>query len=166
MTDRRTVFERTDVNVALVRALQDDIPLVPEPFAEIGRRVGLGEAEVLDRLTTWKKEGVVRRYGAAVRHYRLGYVANGMSVWSVPPERVEEVGKLFAARPEVSHCYERSPIPGFPYNVFAMIHGREKGDVERAVAAMAEISGIAEHDILWSTREFKRDSMFYFVEED
>ena len=160
------MFERTEADIALVRALQDDLPLVPEPFDAIGLRLGMSGAEVIERLQAWKTAGVVRRFGAAVRHYRLGYVANGMSVWNVSPERVEEIGRIFAARPEVSHCYERERIPDLPYNVFAMVHGRVREDVTGAVDAMAEASGIADHDILWSTREFKRDSMLYFVEGD
>jgi siroheme decarboxylase len=160
------MLERTAQNIALVRALQEDLPLVPEPFAAVGEAIGMTGEEVLGRLAEWKRAGIVRRFGAAVRHYKLGYVANGMSVWNVPEARIEDVGRIFAARREVSHCYERERIPGFPYNVFGMVHGRAPEDVTRAVAAMAEASGLTEYDILWSAREFKRDSMLYFLEED
>ena len=156
----------TDREIALIRELQNEIPLVPEPFAEIGARVGMSATEVLAKLDEWKASGVVRRYGAAVRHYKLGYSANAMTVWNVPPERVDEVGALFLQRDEISHCYERETIPGFDYNVFAMVHATRREDVDKAVAEMAVASGIEDHKVLWSTREFKRDSMYYFVEED
>lgn len=156
----------TDREIALIRELQNEIPLCPEPFAAIGAKVGLSAPDVLAKVKEWTAAGVIRRYGAAVRHYKMGYVSNAMSVWNVPAERVDEVGALFAARPEVSHCYERDRIPGFDYNVYAMIHGRERGEVDRVVQAMAEESGIEKHDVLWSVHEYKRDSMFYFVEDD
>lgn len=156
----------TDIEIDLIRALQENIPLVSKPFEVIGEKVGLSGDEVLAKLLTWNKSGTIRRYGAAVRHYKMGYVANGMSVWNVAPEDLERIAGYFVKRSEVSHCYERERIPGFSYNLFAMVHGRTKDEVNAVVAEMAENAAIDDYRVLWSVHEYKRDSMFYFLEED
>ncbi|RJQ46139.1 MAG: Lrp/AsnC family transcriptional regulator [Gaiellales bacterium] len=148
----------------LVRQLQEDIPLTPQPFADIAARVGMTEEEVVETVRRWVEDGTIRRFGAMVRHQRLGYKANAMSAWDVPEERVDEVGRALADAGEVSHCYQRPRAGGWQYNVFAMIHAATEGECERIAAALARQVGIDSYSLLFSSREFKKVSMRYFVE--
>lgn len=150
----------------LVRLLQDDIPLTPAPFADMGAAVGMSEAEVLEKVRQWLAEGTIRRFGAMVRHQRLGYKANAMSAWDVPDERTEEVGAMFSEAGEVSHCYQRPRAEGWDYNVFAMIHAATPGECQEVAAKLSERAGISKYDLLFSSREFKKISMRYFVEPE
>jgi DNA-binding Lrp family transcriptional regulator len=149
---------------ALVRELQDDIPLSSRPFAEIGEKVGMTEGEVVDKINEWQQDGTIRRFGAMVRHQRLGYNANAMSAWNVPDERAEEVGRELARATEVSHCYERPRAPGWEFNVFAMIHGANEEECQTVAGRLSELVGVADYSLLFSSREFKKVSMKYFIE--
>jgi DNA-binding Lrp family transcriptional regulator len=149
---------------ALVRVLQEDIPISPRPFAEIGAAVGMSEDEVLEKVRLWTGDGTIRRFGAMVRHQKLGYKANAMSAWDVPDERAEEVGRELAAAVEVSHCYQRPRADGWNYNLFAMIHGATREECERVAAKLADRVGIDGYALLFSSREFKKVSMKYFIE--
>ncbi len=148
----------------LVRQLQADIPLVPEPFDEIARAVGMPVEEVIDKVNQWIADGTIRRFGAMVRHQRLGYKANAMSAWDVPDERADEVGERLARADAVSHCYRRPRADGWRYNVFAMIHGASADECHRVAAELAAEVGVEEYALLFSSREFKKVSMSYFVE--
>jgi len=150
----------------LVRLLQEDIPLTPAPFSDLGEAVGMTEAEVLAKVQEWVADGTIRRFGAMVRHQKLGYKANAMSAWDVPDERAEEVGGVFAAADEVSHCYQRPRAEGWDYNVFAMIHGATAAECEEVAAELARRAGVEKYDLLFSSKEFKKISMKYFMEQD
>lgn len=153
-------------DVPYVRALQQDLPLVPRPFAEIGRRWGLSEEDLLAKARELEAAGIMRRFGAVLRHRRVGYTANGMACWVVPRSRIEEVGRLAARLPQVSHCYQRPAYPPhWPYTMFTMIHGQTKDDVETVVAQIANEAGIAGYEVLYSTQEFKKERIRYFEEE-
>jgi len=157
-------FARADV--PYVRVLQQDLPLVPRPFAEIGRRWGLSEATLLDKAHELEAVGIMRRFGAVLRHRRVGYMANGMACWVVPTSRIEEVGQLAAGFPKVSHCYQRpAHPPRWPYTLFTMIHGQTKDDVEAVVAQIAHQASIDGYKVLYSTHEFKKERIRYFEEE-
>ena len=149
---------------ALVRALQDDIPISPRPFAEIGEAVGMTEQEVLDKVREWSEEGTIRRFGAMVRHQRLGYKANAMSAWDVPDERADEVGEILSQAAEVSHCYQRPRAEGWSFNLFAMIHGATEEECHQVAAALARRVDIKDYSLLFSSKEFKKISMKYFIE--
>lgn len=156
----------TSGDVPAIRALQDDLPLVPRPFADIARRQGLEEGELLDRARELAEEGIVRRFGAVLRHRRVGYGANGMACWAVPQARIDEAGRLAAGMAAVSHCYERPAYPPrWPYNLFTMIHGRSEAEVEDVVGAIARGTGLDDVLILYSTHEFKKERIRYFEEE-
>jgi len=150
-------------DIPLVRALQADLPLVPRPFSILGGEEGLGEAALLAGGRRLLAAGVMRRYAAVLRHRRVGFRANGMACWVVPMERVEEVGRLAAGYPEVSHCYQRPAYPPrWPFDLFTMIHGRTRDEVEAAAARLAAEAGLGEYEILYSTREFKKERVKYF----
>lgn len=147
-----------------MRQLQADIPLTPEPFAEIAEAVGMPEEEVLAKVREWTGDGTIRRFGAMVRHQKLGYKANAMSAWNVPDKLTDKVGGILAAAPEVSHCYQRPRAEGWPYNLFAMIHGASSEECHRVADRLAAEVGIEDYRLLFSSKEFKKVSMSYFME--
>ncbi|MBL8504583.1 MAG: Lrp/AsnC family transcriptional regulator [Rhodocyclaceae bacterium] len=148
----------------LMGALQHGLDLVPRPFARLGERAELAEDEVIATLKRWRGEGLIKRFGVVVRHHELGYTANAMVVWDLPDAEVERIGGLLAAEPEVTLCYQRRRHrPEWPYNLYCMIHGRERAGVERAVAALRERFGLSDypHAILFSRRRFKQRGAHY-----
>ncbi|MCW2307727.1 siroheme decarboxylase subunit beta [Rhodobium gokarnense] len=150
-TDRRLIAET-----------QAGLPLVPEPYAEIGRRLGIAEAAVRERLAALQARGIVRRIAIAPNHYALGMVANGMSVWDVADDAVARLGPEVGALPFVSHCYLRPrALPDWPYNLFAMVHGESRAEVEEKRGEIARLLGAAcrGSDILYSTRILKKTGM-------
>ncbi len=133
-------------------------------FAGLGEQAGLDEAEVIATLKRWRGEGIIKRFGVVVRHHELGYTANAMVVWDLPDAEVQRIGGQLAAEPEVTLCYQRRRnLPEWPYNLYCMIHGRERDGVERAVAALRERFGLAQvpHAILFSRRRFKQRGAHY-----
>jgi DNA-binding Lrp family transcriptional regulator len=144
---------------ALLAALADGLPLKPRPFAALGARLGVTEAEALDALRALRDRGVVRRFGVVVRHHELGYRASAMVVWDVPDAAVDAAGRALAAAPGVTLCYRRPRRPpDWPYNLFCLIHGRDRGAVRRAVELAAELAGLAAapRAVLFSGRRFKQ----------
>jgi DNA-binding Lrp family transcriptional regulator len=154
----------TDEQKELVRLIQDGLAVEREPLATAAARLGWPVSRVVEQIREWLTSGVIRRFGTVVRHHKLGYSANGMAVFRVPPERIDDAGRRIAEHKEVSHCYRRPPLPDFPYNLFAMIHGRSEEAVRQLAARMAEEAGAEGHDVLFSLTEFKKVSMRYFVE--
>jgi len=150
-------------DIPYVRALQQDLPLVSRPFAETGGHLGLSEDEVLEKARELQAAGIMRRFSAVLRHRRVGYAANGMACWVVPEDRIEAVGQLAAGYAQVSHCYERPAYPpSWPYNLFTMIHGRARDQVEEVVAQIARAAELDQYEVLYSTREFKKERVRYF----
>lgn len=145
----------------LIAATAEGLPLTPEPYAEIGRRLGLPEAEVIARLRALQDRGIVRRIAIAPNHYALGMTANGMSVWDVEDACVDSLGARVGALPFVSHCYRRPRAEGWPYNLFAMLHGSSRPEVEAKRAEVAALLGPALRgsDILYSTRILKKTGL-------
>jgi DNA-binding Lrp family transcriptional regulator len=153
----------SDSDRAVVRGLQEDIELVPCPFAPMARRLGMSEEALLVKARGFLASGVMRRYGAVLRHRRVGFAANGMVCWVVPENRIEEVGRLAATYPQVSHCYQRPPRPpDWPYTLFTMVHGRAQAEVEAVADSIAAASGIHDYAILYSLKEYKKERVKYF----
>jgi DNA-binding Lrp family transcriptional regulator len=147
---------------ALVEATQAGLPLVPRPYLPIGAAIGVGEDEALARMQALAARGVVRRIAAAPNHYALGLVANGMTVWDVVDEAVSELGPQVGALHFVSHSYRRPrALPIWPYNLFAMVHGTTRDEVEEKRACIAGLLGPASRasDILYSTRILKKTGL-------
>jgi len=150
------------VDLALIRATQAGLPLVPAPYAAVACELGLTEHEVITRLAAMQARGVLRRIGAVPNHYRLGWRANGMTVWDVDDACIDTLGERIGALPFVSHCYRRPRhLPHWPYNLFAMVHARSREDAAPQVAAIAALLGGAcrAHDVLWSTRILKKTGL-------
>ena len=126
----RTATALDDIDRRIIVATQEGLPRVPRPYHAIAVQVGASADEVMARLRRMLEAGAIRRIGAVPNHYALGYRANGMSVWDVPNERVRELGQKIGALDFVSHCYHRPRhLPDWPYNLFAMVHGRDRAEV-------------------------------------
>lgn len=146
----------------IIRATQSGLPLVHRPYEAVGASLGISGEQVRERLQAMLEEGLVRRIGAVPNHYRLGFTANGMSVWDVADERVDELGERIGQLPFVSHCYRRPRRPPvWNYNLFAMLHGRSREEVEAQAQQVAALLGDAcrAHDILYSTAILKKTGL-------
>ena len=147
---------------ALIAATQGGLPLVARPYEAVGAMLGVPGEQVRERLAHMLAQGLIRRIGAVPNHYRLGYTANGMSVWDVEDTRIAELGPLVAELPGVSHCYRRPRhLPGWPYNLFAMLHGSSRESVEQQAQDIVALLGDAcrSHDILYSTAILKKTGL-------
>ena len=150
------------VDRRIVQATQAGLLLTPQPYAEVAAMLGLTEAEVIDRIASMQERGIIRRIAIAPHHYALGMTANGMSVWDVDDDRVSELGARIGALPYVTHCYQRPRArPKWPYNLFAMLHGSGREEVEAKRREVAAILGDAcrGSDILYSTRILKKTGL-------
>ena len=151
-----------DFDRQLIAATQGGLPLVPRPFDAVGERLGVSGQQVRERLAQMLKTGLIRRIGAVPNHYRLGFTANGMSVWDVDDAQVDILGERIGQLPGVSHCYRRPRrLPDWPYNLFAMLHGRSRAEVEQQAVQLQELLGTAcrGHDILYSTAILKKTGL-------
>jgi DNA-binding Lrp family transcriptional regulator len=145
----------------LIGATQAGLPLTPSPYEAIARQIGLSEAEVIERLQAMQESGVIRRVALAPNHYALGMVANGMSVWDVIDADAHDLGTKVGALEFVSHCYLRPRAEGWPYNMFAMVHGNSRDEVEAKRAEIKALLGNScrASDILYSKRILKKTGM-------
>ena len=147
---------------ALIAAVQSGLPLVARPYEAVGAMLGVDGERVCTRLAAMLDEGLVRRIGAVPNHYRLGFTANGMSVWDVADDEVDALARQVAQLTGVSHCYRRTRhLPEWPYNLFAMLHGRSRDEVQRQADVVAALLGPAcrAHDILYSTAILKKTGL-------
>lgn len=149
-------FQPTEENIRIVRCIQEDLPLVPRPFEQWAHELGMTEAVLLNLLADWTVRGFMRRFAAVLNHRQAGFGGNGMVVWSCPAERVDELGPILSSYQEVSHCYHRPSYPEWPYNLYAMVHGRTREDCESIARRLGEAVGLMNYRILFSTREFKK----------
>jgi len=155
-------LELTDFDRALIAATQGGLPLVPQPYDELATALGVSADLLRDRLQQMLAHGLIRRIGAVPNHYRLGFTANGMSVWDVEDADVDRLGERIGALPGVSHCYRRPRAPGvWRYNLFAMLHGRSRAEVETQAGRLRELLGTAcrAHDILYSSAILKKTGL-------
>lgn len=147
----------------IINALSGDISGAKQPFRKIADQIGMSEEQVLERVRGYERDGVLRRMGAMIAHRVAGVDANGMIVWNVPENRIEEVGARLAAAPEVTHCYARRRHPEWPYNLYSMVHGFARDECRRVAERLSQEVGIEEYKVVFSTREFKKTSPRYFV---
>jgi len=151
-----------EIDRRIVVATQSGLPLAPQPYHDVARQVGISAEEVMTRMRRMLDSGVIRRIGVVPNHYALGYKANGMTVWDVPDEQVDQLGEQVGALDFVSHCYHRPRhLPDWPYNFFAMVHGHDRAEVEELVRRIAGLIGAADrgHEILYSTRILKKTGL-------
>ncbi len=161
---RDVKFVPTEEDKSFVRELQKDLEITDRPFLKPAERLGLGEAQVFERLRHYEEIGVMRRFAAILRHRQAGFTANGMIVWNVPEDRISEVGSKLGAFPQVSHCYQRPTYPDWPYSVFSMIHCKTRDEAGRMAREIQGQVRVDDYRILFSSREFKKTRVEYFVE--
>ncbi len=152
-------------DVAVIRALQGDMPVTEEPYAPAATELGMTQDKFLGHLQQLQERRLLRRVAAILYHRRAGFSANGMGVWKVPEERVMEFGPRMAAFRGISHCYQRPIYKDWPYSIFTMAHGRSKEECDAILESIAEKTGIAERATLYSSTEFKKIRLLYFTEE-
>jgi len=155
---------KNSIKIELIKIIQESIPLSLTPFKDIADKLNITEDEVIKIIKELKEAKTIRRFGAVLRHQKAGITANGMVVWNVPDEKAEEIGKQFAAFKEVSHCYERPRADRWDYNLYTMVHGKNKDECFKIASKLSEISGIHDYKILFSEKEFKKSSMKYFLD--
>ncbi len=153
----------TERDKEFVRELQKDLEVVPEPFKGLADNLGITTEELFAKAKEYEKSGIMRRFAAILRHRDAGFVANGMVVWHVPEDKIDEVGFRLAAFPQVSHCYRRPIYPDWRFNLFSMVHARTLEAAEKMAVEMSETIGIKDYQILFSSREFKKERVKYFV---
>jgi siroheme decarboxylase len=154
-----------ELDIAVIRALQGDMPVVPEPYAHAAAELGMPQERFLHHLAGMQERGLLRRVAAILYHRRAGFSANGMGVWQVPDEQILNIGRRMAAVRGISHCYQRPTYADWPYSVFTMAHGRSKEECDAVLDSIAEQTGISERATLYSSTEFKKIRLLYFTDE-
>jgi DNA-binding Lrp family transcriptional regulator len=158
----------TQQEIAFVRAMQRDLPLVPDPFGAIAAELGIGLDQLQEMHESFLATGRMRRFAAVLHHRKAGFSANAMGVWAGPEDDAEllRLGNTMAGFQAVSHCYRRPSYPDWPYNLFTMVHGKSEEDCEQTLAAIAAATGLSERMALYSSREFKKVRVRYFTDEE
>ena len=151
-----------DLDRKIITATQSGLPLVKEPYQAIAQQLNIKPELLKQRMQAMLDNGQIRRIGAVPNHYKLGYKANAMSVWNVPDDKISELGKQLGALDYVSHCYERPRfLPEWPYNLFAMLHGKNKEEVTEKVQLIVTLLGdhCTGYELLYSTRILKKTGL-------
>ncbi len=161
--DWMKVVPVTEFEKDVIRELQEDIELVPRPFDLMVSRLGVSHQELFDMAAGFQERKIMRRFSAVLHHRRAGFKANSMAVWKVPEERAVEVGSIMAESKWVTHCYQRPTFPDWEYTHFSMIHATTRDSCETVANQIAEATGIDDYMLLYSTREYKKTRVRYFV---
>jgi siroheme decarboxylase len=156
----------SDRDIEIIRELQEDLLLEPRPFDAMANRLGMTVGELFDWAAEAQERQIMRRYSAVLYHRKAGFKANAMAVWKVPEERADEVGLKMAESPWVTHCYQRPTFPDWEYSHFTMLHAPTKEKCEELAQEIAKVTGIDDYQMLYSTREYKKTRVRYFVEHE
>jgi DNA-binding Lrp family transcriptional regulator len=152
----------TEKEKRAIASIQGDIPVTERPYHAMAEQAGIPVGEYLDILKGLSEKGVIRRFGATLRHQKSGFTANAMVAWNVPEEQAETVGTTMAGFAEVSHCYRRNPAKDWPYNLYTMIHGTSEEQVKATAERISTAVSITDYSVLFSRKELKKTSMTYF----
>jgi DNA-binding Lrp family transcriptional regulator len=156
----------TDLEKKIIVSIQQDMPVTERPYLQVARQIGVSEDFLLEALRRLCERGIIRRFGATLRHQRTGYRANAMAAWQVPEIRIAEVGQLMASFRQVSHCYRRNPTPQWPFNLYTMIHAEDEAACRETARQMALAAAVDDYCLLFSREELKKTSMVYFATDD
>jgi siroheme decarboxylase len=154
----------SDLEKSVIRELTGDLPVTSQPFAPIARQLEISQRSLLNIVKRLKNDGVIRRFGATLRHRNSGFSANAMVVWRIPEEKINEAGRIMASFREVTHCYHRRPEGNWNYNLFTMIHGPGEEACRHIAEKISQETGIVDYQMLFSQRELKKTTMRYFYE--
>ena len=152
----------TEIEKKIIASIQGDIPITKHPYRNIAEKLNITEDVLLKTLQDLGDRGVIRRFGATLRHQKSGFSANAMVAWKVEEERIEEVGQKMAAFKQVSHCYRRNPTDQWKYNLYTMVHAADEEACIETAKEMASTTHVDEYKLLFSRRELKKTSMKYF----
>ena len=156
--------EIDSVDKRVIQVLQEDFPLVEEPYKELALKAGITEKEFLHRVRRLSNEKKIRKMGAVLRHREVGFEANALCAWEVPKERIDEIAMGMSSHPAVSHCYDRDTAENWPFNLYTMIHAHTREECEEIAEQLARENGVAHRIMLYSKKEWKKTSMKYFCE--
>jgi len=154
-----------ELDISVIRALQGDMPVIPEPYVPAAESLGMPQDRLLEHLQGMQQRRLLRRVAAILYHRRAGFSANGMGVWKVPDDRILELGPRMAAFRGISHCYQRPTYQDWPYSIFTMAHGRSKEECDAILASIASNTGVEDRATLYSSTEFKKIRLLYFTED-
>jgi siroheme decarboxylase len=154
-----------EFDIAVIRATQGDMPVIPEPYAPAADQLGIPQTQLITHLQEMQERRLLRRVAAILFHRRAGFSANGMGVWKVPDDKIMELGPRMAAFRGISHCYQRPTYQDWPYSIFTMAHGRSKEECDAILDSIANETGIDERATLYSSTEFKKIRLLYFTED-
>ena len=149
----------------IIKALQEDFPLCAEPYKVLAQQVGISEETFLQRVRELVDEKKIRRMGAVLRHREVGFNANALCAWHVPPEKLDAVAQVMVAHAAVSHCYDRTPAPNWQFNLYTMIHAKTRDECEQFIGELAQMTGVTDYKIMYTKREWKKTGMKYFCED-
>jgi len=152
----------TELEKRIIASIQDDIAITERPYLEIAKNLGISQEALLKKLKDLSNRGIIRRYGATIRHQKSGFEANAMAAWEVDEDRIDEVGKTLASFSQVSHCYRRNPTGDWPYNLYTMIHAKDEKSCREIVRKMSDKASVDTYILLFSRKELKKTSMKYF----
>jgi siroheme decarboxylase len=155
----------TDLEKKIISIIQGDIPVSRRPYRDIAEKIGEDEQTVLSVMRNLSERGLIRRYGATLRHQKSGFTANAMVAWQVDEDRIHEVGRQMAQHQAISHCYRRSPNEKWPYNLYTMIHARDRDSCQAIARELVKKDGVKNYTMLFSEKELKKTSMVYFEDE-
>jgi DNA-binding Lrp family transcriptional regulator len=147
----------------IIRRLQEDISITADPYREMATELDINEDELLRKMKIYSENGILKRVGAIIYHRKAGFKANAMVVWKVSDEDLDRIGKYMASISEVSHCYERKPFEAWDYNLYTMIHEKDRESCNKIIEKIADNIGVKNYKVLYSTKELKKTSMKYFM---
>jgi DNA-binding Lrp family transcriptional regulator len=156
----------TKLEKRIIASIQDDIAITERPYLEIAKNLGISQEALLKKLKDLCNRGIIRRFGATIRHQKSGFEANAMAAWEVDEDRIDKVGKILASFSQVSHCYRRNPTDNWSYNLYTMIHSKDEKSCWEIVRKMSDKASVETYILLFSRKELKKTSMKYFPNDN
>ena len=156
----------TDLEKKIIASIQKDLAVTERPYLKIAKKLKISEEALLENLKSLCELGIIRRFGATLRHQKTGYNANAMAAWQVDEKRIEKVGNQMASFRQVSHCYRRNPTVGWPYNLYTMIHAVDEESCREIAREMSAVTSVDRYTLLFSRKELKKTSMVYFPSDE
>ena len=156
----------TELDKEIISSIQGNIAITKRPYLEIAEKLGIGEELLLERMKDLCDRGVIRRFGATIRHQQSGFEANAMVAWKVDEDRIDAVGEKMASSNAVSHCYRRNPTGDWPYNLYTMIHAKDEASCREIAVELSTETSVSTYTLLFSRKELKKTSMKYFPTND
>ena len=162
MTKELSNIKLSNRDKQIIAAIQGDIPVCKRPYEKMARQIGISEQEFCEQLQSLNDRGIIRRFGATLKHQKSGYVSNAMVAWIVDEKNIVNVGQMMAHSPHISHCYRRNSTNEWPYNLYTMIHGTSDSDCKKIALGLSQMTGVTQFEVLFSQRELKKTSMKYY----